>query len=501
MSDKRFIALAFIPCAALALALAACSHEPSESTPWNVLLITLDTTRADALGCYGAKADATPVLDAIAAEGTRFDQAIASAALTPVSHASILTGLEPREHGVRVLAGRGGYRLHDDVPTLATILHARGYHTAACLSALTVSRWFGFERGFDVFDGFDGAFEPGTLGNLTWDQSNLQRRSDATTDLAIAQTRGKEPFFLWVHYWDPHDEALVPPPEFLRPGLPRDAQGHLQPCRALYADEVHYMDHEIGRLVDALKSSGQWDHTLVVVVADHGEGLGDHGWATHRILYQEEIRVPLIVRVPGAKPAHEVKALVRTIDIAPTVLDYLHDDAPRAMSGTSLRALIEGRADVPRVAFAEALNGYDLNVQSLAARPQDDFVYAAIDWPWKLVYRPLHPHQHELFDLSLDPHEMQNRFATEPAQVMRLEQLLAQHAAWVAAPFPPIETSGVSAEHAHRMFAELGYVAGSMPGTDARFGFACPREPADVHDTADECVHCGGRPLLIARPH
>ncbi len=513
-----------LPLSALMLVMASCRHEPSETPAWNVLLVTLDTTRADALGCYGATNNATPVLDAIAKQGTRFDQAIASAALTPVSHASILTGLENQEHGVRVLAGRGGYKLRDDVPTLAAILHAHGYRTAAVVSSLTVSRWFGFDRGFDVFEGFDGAFEPSDAGNLSWDQSDLQRRSDETTDRALKLVAGREPFCLWVHYWDPHDVDKLPPHEFLPADLPRDAQGRLVPGRALYQAEVHYVDHELGRLVDALKQSGKWERTLVVVVADHGEGLGDHGWETHRILYQEQIRVPLIVRVPdelrkqvsareqGADPdpsggptvsgkqQPEVTALVRTLDIAPTVLDYLHVEAPRALTGRSLRGLIDGRTDMPRVAFADALNGYDLNVQSLQARPQEDFVYVAIEWPWKFVYRPLHPDKNELYELAHDPHELQNRFALQTVEVLHLEKLLAQDAPWVSGPFPPIEKSGVSAEQAQRMFSGLGYTAGRMSGADARFAFACPEHPEDVHDTPQECSGCGGRPILVARP-
>lgn len=465
------------------------------------MLVTLDTTRADALGCYGAHGDPTPELDRLARLGTRFETAISTAALTPVAHASILTGLDNREHGLRVLTGRGGYALDAHVPTLATILHEHGYRTLAIQSAFTVSRYFGFERGFDVFDSLDGRFEKGTAGNLTWNQSELQRRSDDTTDRALAQLTGSEPFFLWVHYWDPHDEAKVPPPEYLPPELSRDRRGDPIPGRALYAAEIHYMDHEFGRLLSALQARPDWDRTLVVVVADHGEGLGDHGWQSHRILYQEQIHVPLIVRVPGEHAVPDVQALVRTTDIAPTVLDYLALDPPHPVSGRSLRKLVEGQADDPRVAFADAQNGYDLNVKSLAARPYEDFVYTAIDYPWKLIYRPLHPEHDELFDLARDPRELHDCSSSEKAHVLRLEHLLAKNAPWVSGPFAAIENSSVSEESAGKMLGDLGYVAGEWPGNDVRFAFACPDHRETLFDMPEHCPHCSAPPILVRRPH
>src|SRR5258705_3968520 len=198
--------------APLALILAvSCGHE----RPMNVVLVTLDTTRADYLGAYGRAGNPTPTIDALAREGTRFDLAISTAAVTPVSHASILTGLDNREHGLRVLSPKGRFRLRPPIPTLTTVLHDQGYRTLAVHSAFPVSSTFGFKNGFDVFESVEGELL-GDGSRRTWDVAKFQRRSDETTRLALAAaTDAREPFFLWIHYWDPHDAVQVPPKEFL----------------------------------------------------------------------------------------------------------------------------------------------------------------------------------------------------------------------------------------------------------------------------------------------
>lgn len=481
----------------LVVASGACSRSEKR---WNVLLVTLDTTRADYLGCYGRPGDPTPNFDALAAEGTRFDLAIASAAVTPVSHASILTGLDPREHKVRVISAFGGFRLPSDVPTLATVLKDAGYATAAVHSAFPVSGYYGFDRGFDVFESFDGVVQQGNAGNMTWDLQRLQRRSDETTDLVL-DTLGKSgrPFFLWVHYWDPHDDAKIPPPEHVPAHVPRDARGRPLGGRELYAAEVTYTDFEFGRLVASLKERGEWERTLVVVVADHGEGLGDHGWLHHRVLYQEQIRVPLIVRPPEVPEVADTAALVRTSDIFPTVLDYVGAAHARPVAGRTLRALMDGKPDAPRWAYADQINGYDLNVAGLLdQRPYDDFVYCAMDARWKLVWRPAHPEQSELFDLANDPRESRNLFAKEAGERTRLQKLLARHGGWVTAPFEP-EGSAKDIEAMQGALTALGYASGGTPATDARWAYTCVDHPTEQWIDPDPCPRCGEPGLLIAR--
>jgi arylsulfatase A-like enzyme len=469
--------------------------------PPNVVLITLDTTRADALGCYGKPGDASPTLDGLARAGTRFDLAISTAALTPESHASILTGLDPAQHGVRVLAGGGGMTLGAGPPTLASILHDHGYRTAAFLSAFPVSSAYGFDRGFDVFDCPAGALETGPAGNPTWNLSRLQRRSDATIDRAIDWVRGaRAPFLLWVHCFDPHDAVLSPPPEALPKGVAPPAPGTIDLSPELYAAEVRYMDSQIARLVGALREGGAFENTVVVIVADHGEGLGDHGWQHHRILYQEEIRVPLIVRAPAAvlpRPVAAVTALVRTTDLLPTVLDFLGLRPTRAIDGASLRGLMQGAAEAPRTALADAINGYDLNALQIRSRPLDDFLYCAMDARWKLVYRPAHPEASELFDLEHDPRETRNVFAGEAARVLELERELARRRPWVTAPYAPLDPK--LAATAHQALASLGYAGGEERSSGPTWAWTCPEHKEWKSAEPANCSTCGSPPLLIAR--
>lgn len=496
LMSRRALILVILAVVVVGGALARWWTQRAAPPRWNVVLITLDTTRADYLGCYGRPGDPTPHLDRLAREGTRFDLAIATASVTPVSHASILTGLDNHEHGVRVLSGLCGYKLDEDVPTLATILRDEGWSTAAVHSAFPVSAYFGFDNGFDVFESFDGGFGQSQAGTMSWDLPRLQRRSDETTGIVIDTLAELDrPFFLWVHYWDPHDAAVVPPKEDIPADVPRLPDGRFPPSHGLYAAEVSYVDREIGRLFDQLRASGTWEDTLVVVVADHGEGLGDHGWDYHRILYQEQVRVPLIVRIPAQASAPVVAATVSTTDIAPTVLDYLGLRAPRTPSGRSLRPLMEGRPDAPRSAFADQVNGYDLNAGMLAQRPFDDFLYAVVDAGWKLVWRPLHPQASELFHLESDPREASNRYAHEPAQVLRLQQLLAAHGGWMTTPCNQPEDPSLDPAEAARILAQLGYAGGGTT-VEARWGFACPGQPDRVVADPSE-LDCPDGVLLV----
>ncbi len=489
--------------AVLALGLCLALLGPGACTPhearWNVLLVTLDTTRADALGCYGADTSATPNLDALAARGTRFEQAIATSALTPVSHASILSGLQNPEHGLRVLSAGSGFRLPAEVPTLASVLHDAGYATAAVHSAFPVSAWFGFERGFDRFESFDTSLE-GAGGERQVNVLAYQRRADETTSLVLDWlARRTQPYFLWVHYWDPHDAWKLPPAEYLPADLPRDAQGLPRESRALYAAEVRFVDHEIGRLLEDLRARGDLEHTLVVVVGDHGEGLGDHGWWHHRLLYQEQIRVPLLVAVPARAPTAPVAAQVRTIDIFPTVLELLGVRAPRPVSGRSLVPLLEGRAEAPRTAFADQINGYDRNASLVRERPLDDFLYAVLREGWKLVYRPAHPEASELFDLAHDPHELANRYGAEPDRVRTLLVELARQNPWVTAPFPEAAPAeGV--RRARNVLQGLGYAGNDQAAPPASaWRWICPLHPQQVSEQNRPCPQCSGPRVPAAR--
>jgi arylsulfatase A-like enzyme len=327
-------------------------------------------------------------------------------------------------------------------------------------------------------------------GDFRWDVATFQRRSDETTELATAHL-ADEPFFLWVHYWDPHDLAKLPP------GIDRSAARKLSsPEIGLYAEEVTYMDEQIGRLLEALRARGLDEHTLIMVVADHGQGLKDHGWFGHRLLYQEEIRVPLIVRVPGARGVPAVSELVRTVDLYPTVLDYLGIELPHPVSGRTLRPLIEGRPDEPRTALADQLNGYDWNAGEVRARPLDDFLYASVERDWKLVYRPRHFDESELYHLASDPREEHDLFHERPEEARRLLERLAAAAPWVTEPFAAL-AEGTGVEDARRALSELGY-AGTAP-VEADWQWTCPRHLERRWDARGPCPICGSPPLLIGR--
>jgi arylsulfatase A-like enzyme len=285
----------------------------------------------------------------------------------------------------------------------------------------------------------------------------------------------------------------VPPKDRLPKTLWRKgADGEPEPSRDLYQAEISYVDAQFGRLVAALKERGEWERTIVVVVADHGEGLGDHGWDHHRILYQEQIRVPLIVRVPGAKQARAVPDLVRTTDIYPTVLDYLGIPAPKPVSGSSLRALLEGRSDPPRVAFADQINGYDLNASMVDSHPQFDFLYCAMDRGWKLIYRPSHPEASELYEIAQDPREERNLFRERPDEVVRLERELARHDGWVTAPFGK-DASAPDPQDAQHALEALGYAGGGSQESalGPQWAWTCPEHASVRQDSRGKCPTCG----------
>lgn len=424
-----------------------------ETTFPDVVLITLDTTRADALGCYGGSPGATPHLDALAERATLFANASAQAAVTPVSHASILTGLNPYTHGLRVMHGRTENRLADAVRTLPEVLRAAGYRTAAFTSAFPVTRRFGLAQGFDLFEesfvtdagrvGADGALNTGTS----------QRRADETTDLALAwlaRDPGAEPRFVWVHYFDPHDVFVLPPDEVIEPHrpLPRLERSQL---RALYAIEVHYMDEQIGRLLTGVDP----DRTVVAVIADHGEGHGDHEWWTHGLLYQEQIRVPLIVRIPGIAEGVRVESLVRSIDLAPTLLEAV--GVPRArwptMEGRSLLPQLRGEPVVDEPAYADSLSLMAYHFTKNVVDRRDDMLFSLTAGGWKYIHHGLRPGESELYDLVADPGETRNRIADAPGQLARMRALFAK-ADFVPERLPVLEQ--MDPEDAERL-RSLGY--------------------------------------------
>ncbi|UCF33223.1 MAG: sulfatase [Phycisphaerales bacterium] len=395
----------------------------------DVLLITLDTTRADHLHCYGYEKSITPRLDELAGKGVLFTQAIAQAAVTPVSHASILTGLNPYSHGLRVMHGVTENRLAEERVTLAEVLKRAGYQTAAFVSAFPVTERFGLHQGFDMFDADFLLAQPDRLisdsGIVNTGKS--QRHAGETTTRALTWLEQAEsPYFLWLHYFDPHDRQVMPPQEFMADhavpiGMERDV------LRAIYDIEIEYMDQQIGRVFDWLIQAGQAASTIVVVVADHGEGLGDHDWWTHGILYQEQVRVPLIIRAPSISDGWRVDYVVRTIDIMPTVLDLIGLDtgAWPDMEGESLVPLMGAAAKDPGYrAYCDSVNMLTYRPGVTIQEVKDDMLFGLVDWPWKYVHHALRPEESELYDLAKDPRELENVIEKHSDVATRLKKEL-----------------------------------------------------------------------------
>ena len=414
----------------------------------NVLFITLDTTRADRLGCYGYKKAGTPTLDALAVRAMVFDDAQAPVPLTLPSHATMMTGRYPREHGLRVNARD---RLDDARPTLAGIFRERGYRTAAFVASFVLNRRFGLDRGFETYDDEMGTAEPGE------DALELERPANDVTERALKwlQTASNKPFFCWVHYYDPH-HPYAPPAKF--------KERHPDP----YDGEIAFVDSELKKIIDWLESKGLTDRTLVIVAGDHGESFGEHGEYGHTtFVYETNLHVPLMVMHPAAIPAGiRVKQPVSLVDLFPTVLDLFGWPKPQSLLGQSLAPAFKGDSPDPRTCYAES--EYALSVHNWA--PQR----ALISNEWKFVSST----KPELFDRRGDRSERRNLASDKPEVVARMRKGAEEfYRAMVPAPAAAVALS----ESARRGLEALGYVSGGGTQGDE---FLTPNLP-DPKDLID----------------
>jgi arylsulfatase A-like enzyme len=333
----------------LLVALAACSPRGASGPP-ALLLISLDTTRSDHLSVYGYPRQTSPQLDALARQGVRFAAAYAASASTGPSHATLFTSLHPLRHGVV----KNGLRLAEERETLAERLRAHGFQTAAVVSCFVLGAKFGFAQGFDLYD---DEFAPGeaTVTTSKWDghevPGSFDRRGDHTTRRALHWLReGRDParpFFLFVHYFDPHLSYAPPEPFATRfeAELPATAS-RLDRLIARYDGEIAFADHAVGELLGGLEELGLADSTLVIVSGDHGEGLMQHGMLAHGVhIYEEAVRVPLLLRWPGRLPQRRtVSEPVATVDVAPTALELLGLGPESGLEGESLAPAARGEA-------------------------------------------------------------------------------------------------------------------------------------------------------------
>jgi arylsulfatase A-like enzyme/Tfp pilus assembly protein PilF len=433
MRAAALVPYLIVSCAACRAAPSPAARQPLSRPP--VILITIDTLRADRLGSYGSSRGLTPSLDAFAREAARFTAAVSQVPLTLPSHATILTGLHPARHAVRT---NDGFRLPPGVPTLAESLKAAGYLTAAFIGGYPLrGSTSGLARGFDHYD---DAFlaAPGVT----------ERRADAVIRPAIAwiEAHRSSPFFAWIHLFDPHS-PYAPPPPFA--DKYRDAP---------YDGEVAFTDDGVGGLLERLRQLDLFAAAAIVVVADHGESLGEHGERTHgTFLYDATIRVPLLIKLPTARTANATRAAtvdvpVETTDLAPTIAE-LAGARLESSDGRSLLPLVGGAAGDPdRAAYAES---YYQNVL-LGWSP----LRAVRTSRWKLVEAP----RSELYDLEHDPGELRNRIGERAALAAGLQHVLSGLTASSASAG---DARSPEARDAVERLRSLGYASGSTAPTPA----------------------------------
>jgi arylsulfatase A-like enzyme/cytochrome c-type biogenesis protein CcmH/NrfG len=364
----------------------------------DVFLITIDTLRADHLHCYGSNRVQTPTLDNLSEEGIRFSQAFTPSPITNTSHATILTGLLPSFHGVTDF----GVPLATTLPTAAVLLKGRGYRTAAFIGSVILdSRSLapGFDRGFDFYDNFPEH----SSSKTRWD--TVERRGMTVVQHAEAwlSSHPAGARFVWVHLYDPHD-PYEPPPPFSR--IYKDD---------LYDGEIAYADSVLGKFVRYLKSHGWYENSVVVVVGDHGEGLGEHNEKTHGIfLYDSTTHVPLILKLPGRLDRGRVVGQqVRTTDVLPTILDVVKIPAPSFLNGKSLMPYLASTDLKGRTAFGETDYPLRFGWSQLRSVRTDEF---------KFIEAP----RSELYDLHADPAELHNEYEPRNVNAQKLRELLAE---------------------------------------------------------------------------
>ncbi len=409
----------------------ATAASASRSSRPNLVLLTLDTTRADHLGAWGWKWAKTPNLDRLAKDGVRFARVDTAAPLTLPSHASILTGLYPPRTGVR---DNGIFTLPSRITTLAERLEKVGYDRAAVVSSVILARRYGLDQGFRIYnDDMGPARAPGTIGQD-------KRSATAATDAALGLlSHLGHPFFLWVHYYDPH-APYDPPPGFRDLGGPSP----------LYDGEISYMDHEIGRLIAHLPHN-----SFIIVVADHGEMLGEHGEEHHGLLpLRAARRVPLLVRGPNVPRDKIISCLVRTIDITPTFLQAAGLPVPTSLDGEPLQPLWEKKeTDCDRASYSEAfLPFFSYHWYPLRTLTVGRWLYLQAPTP-------------SLFDESSDPGETKDLARAQPRiareMQMRLRRLLGAMGESLE---PALEANRSESSEERRQLESLGYLSGAGGG-------------------------------------
>jgi len=436
----------------------------------NVILISIDTCRADHLGCYGYPRRITPNIDALAEESVVFENAMCSVPITLPSHTTMLTGTTPLYHGVH---DNATYRVAEYNRTIAQILRERGYRTGAIVSGTVLDSAYGLARGFDSYQDNMGA---GPAGSRP-----VSRPAGATTQLAVnwLDEHKDEKFFLFLHYFDPHF-PYEPPPPFS--SLFRNN---------LYAGEIAYTDSCIGVVIEKLKRLGLYDSTLLIITSDHGEMLGEHSEKTHSyFIYQSAIHVPLIFRLPGRSRQLRISGNVGLIDIAPTICALVGIEIPSVMQGRDLSDwLRKGRAtQQKRYIYCESLVPTMYRCNPLLGVVSGRYKYIGTT-------------RSELYNTAADPHEQKNLITAEPkrAQMMKKElSLLLDKLAYKKQASSRTSTTSQTL----KQLGSLGYVSAGG-GIDDSFSFDRskfdPKDLIEFHTlNADATIAVNNKRYVVA---
>ncbi len=428
----------------------------------NVVVITIDTLRADHLGCYGYDRIKTPNIDQLAKSGVRFANAFTVVPITLPSHTVLMTGEYPMATGVHDFSGN---KLAAGTMTLARVLQGHGYSTAAFIGSAALDSRFGLNQGFDTY--YDH-FNLGHMREIHLDQ--IERRGDKVVDLALKwlESHQRKPFFLWVHLYDPHAPYDPPQP------YARLYRGHP------YDGEIAFADAQVGRLFDYLKQQHLYEHSLIVLASDHGESLGEHGEKTHGFfVYNATLHVALIVRVPG-DPPRVVQQGVSLVDVMPTVLQSLEIARPSSVQGQSLLSLMLGHQ-----------SGRDSGQYAENYAPLIHFGWNRLlgfEWRGMKYIETTRP---ELYDLKTDPHELHNLFSTHQALAHemneRLQDLIRRYT-------PASKTSAAATQATDpallASLRSLGYAAVSvanLPQADTR-NLPDPKDRVQAYNLVSEAL-------------
>jgi arylsulfatase A-like enzyme/Flp pilus assembly protein TadD len=418
----------------LSLVLPGCRGGGEAEVPTGrpIVVVSIDTLRSDRLPAYGYEEVETPAIDALRGDAILFERAYSPVPLTLPAHASLLTGLLPPDHGVR---DNAGYRLEEGVgPTVAEALAAEGYATGAAVSAYVMRAETGLARGFEHYDDELSGAAQATL-------AEIQRPGDETLDAALAwlDTVGERPFFLLFHIYEPHTPWEPPPALAARYGR-------------TYDGDVAAADAVVGRLLAALRERGLYEDSTVILLSDHGEGLGDHGETEHGVLlYRESLQVPLLVKLPGARRAGAtVPEPVQLTDVTPTLLELAAAPRPEGLDGVSLLALADperAEPDTPRALYAETFH------------PHLRFGWSGLTSVILGRHHYVEGSDRELFDLVADPAERRNLLREERAVYARLRDALQGFD-------PRLEPPFEEASETREALASLGYLGGAAPAAE-----------------------------------